>query len=117
MAIAAALRLPDAYFAGLSADFARKRDRLLLALEGAGLRTLSPDGSYFIMTDTSSWGFADDFEFCRHLTRDVGVAAIPPSAFYSDEHKAHGRTLARFAFCKTDAVLDAAAARLKSRGR
>jgi N-succinyldiaminopimelate aminotransferase len=117
VAIAAALRLPDAYYAGLAEDYLRRRNRLLLALEEAGLHTLQPEGSYFIMTDVRSWGFHDDFEFCRYLTREVGVAAIPPSAFYGEEHKPHGRTLARFAFCKTDPVLEAAATRLKARGK
>lgn len=111
-AIAQALVLPDAYFAQLAADYRSKRDRLVRALATAGLRPMSPEGSYFIMADTQAYGFADDFEFCRTLTREVGVAAIPPSAFYCEAHKAQARHLARFAFCKTDAVLDEAAKRL-----
>jgi len=117
VAIAAGLRLPDAYFARLAADYLQKRDRLLQGINAAGLKTYAPDGSYFIMADFTPWGFNEDFEFCRYLTREVGVAAIPPTAFYGDAHKPHGKTMARFAFCKTDAVLDAASSRLKARGR
>jgi hypothetical protein len=49
-------------------------------------------------------GYADDVEFCRMLPEQVGVAAIPPSSFY--ERPANGRHLVRWAFCKTDDVLD-----------
>jgi N-succinyldiaminopimelate aminotransferase len=112
-AVAAALRLEDRSFDQLGAMYLSKRDRLLQALNGCGLAATPPEGSYFAMADIRSFGAADDFEFCRHLTREIGVAAIPPSAFYGEEHKPHGRTMARFAFCKTDAVLDAAAERLR----
>jgi len=111
-AIACALRLPDHYFQNLIASYESKRDRLVAALSGAGLRPLSPEGTYFAMAEIPSLGFADDLEFCRFLTTQVGVAAIPPSAFYCEEHKHHGRRFARFAFCKSDPVLDAAAERL-----
>jgi N-succinyldiaminopimelate aminotransferase len=53
-----------------------------------------------------------DWAFCRWLTESVGVAAIPPSAFYDPAHKALAASLARFAFCKRDEVIAEAAARL-----
>jgi len=59
----------------------------------------------------SKFGFDDDVAFCRHLTQNVGVAALPPTSFYgkSDE----GRRYARFAFCKKDETLAEAVARLE----
>ncbi|HEY3122760.1 MAG TPA: hypothetical protein VGK70_01685, partial [Thermoanaerobaculia bacterium] len=48
--------------------------------------------------------------FCRHLIEEVGVAAIPPSAFY--ENTRYGKTYARFAFCKKDETLREAVRRL-----
>jgi aspartate/methionine/tyrosine aminotransferase len=54
----------------------------------------------------------DDVAFCRWLTTEVRVAAIPPSAFYSEAHKPLTRHWARFAFCKRQATLAAAAERL-----
>jgi N-succinyldiaminopimelate aminotransferase len=51
-------------------------------------------------------------ELCRHLTTSVGVAAIPPSAFYSRPED--GRHLVRFAFCKNDATLEEALRRLRA---
>ncbi|MHB8877821.1 MAG: aminotransferase class I/II-fold pyridoxal phosphate-dependent enzyme [Myxococcaceae bacterium] len=111
-AIATALSLPDEYFAGFTREYLGRRDRLVAALCAAGLTPTVPEGSYFIMADTSRFGFEGDYEFCRFLTREVGVAAIPPSAFYGEAHRPQAKGLARFAFCKTDAVLDEAARRL-----
>jgi N-succinyldiaminopimelate aminotransferase len=49
------------------------------------------------------------------LPEEVGVAAIPPTSFYA--HPEEGRHLVRFAFCKTDAVLDEAIVRLRKLAR
>lgn len=109
-AVAAALRLPDAYFVELQADYARRRGKLLAALRASGLVPWAPEGAYFACADVSGRGFADDDGFCRDLTTRVGVAAIPLSAFYVDRSRAP--CVARFAFCKSDATLDEAAQRL-----
>ncbi|MCY1023163.1 aminotransferase class I/II-fold pyridoxal phosphate-dependent enzyme [Pyxidicoccus sp. MSG2] len=114
-AMAAALRLPDAYYAELAATYAAKRERLLGGLREAGLTAFAPQGSYFILADIAKYGFADDIAFCRHLVSEVGVAGIPPSVFYSPEHRHLGQGMARFAFCKTDAVLDEAVRRLRAK--
>jgi len=113
-ATAAALRLPDSYFQELTASYLARREKLLKGLGEAGLPAHAPEGSYFILTDISHLGFADDVAFCRHLVTQVGVASIPPSVFYSPEHKHLGQRFARFAFCKTDGVLDEGARRLKA---
>jgi len=117
-AAAAALRLPDAYFSQLTAQYASRRDRLAAALGAAGLPAHRCDGAYFLLADisrardASGAPFADDFAFCRYLTEAIGVAAIPPSAFYSPAHAAAGRSMARFAFCKREETLIEAGARL-----
>jgi aspartate/methionine/tyrosine aminotransferase len=54
-----------------------------------------------------------DWQLCRWLTRDIGVAAIPPSAFYSTEHQSLAANFARFAFCKKDETIRAGGERLK----
>ncbi len=110
--IACALRMPDRYFELLRASYREKRRLLVTALAEASLRPLEPEGATFVIADTRSVGIEDDFEFCRFLTTQVGVAAIPPSAFYSEPHKRHGKWYARFAYCKTESVLQAAAERL-----
>jgi N-succinyldiaminopimelate aminotransferase len=111
-ATAAALRLPDSYFQELAASYLARREKLLRGLREAGLPAHAPEGSYFILADISHLGFPDDVAFCRHLVTQVGVAGIPPSVFYSPEHKHLGQGFARFAFCKTDGVLEEGARRL-----
>lgn len=100
----------NGYYAELQAMYQNKRDKLVSGLRAAGLRPIVPQGTYFVMVDISELQFEDDVAFCHYLTREIGVAAIPPSAFY--RNSADGAGLARFAFCKSDHVLDAAATRL-----
>jgi N-succinyldiaminopimelate aminotransferase len=113
--IALALRLPDAYFQGLVREYSARRDKLLGGLRAAGLAPWMPEGAYFLSADVARFGLASDEAFCRWLTTEVGVAAIPLSAFYA--RKAAAPQIARFAFCKTDGVLDEAARRLEKLGR
>lgn len=87
------------------------RDFLAAALRSLGFRITLPAGAYFITADHTPFGYGDDVTFCRHLTASVGVAAIPPSAFYSEP--ARGRDLVRFAFCKKRATLEEAVGRLE----
>jgi len=109
-AVAVGLALDDAYFAGLASALAAKRDRLSAGLAGIGFAVLPAMGSYFVTADFSRLGFAgDDVAFCRHITEQAGITAIPVSAFYERDAPGH---YARFAFCKQDALLDEAVARL-----
>ncbi len=116
--VAAAVALERAancdYYAELRAEYAERRDLLADVLVGAGFPTLPVEGSYFIMADISQAGFSSDADFCRWLTRDVGVAAIPPSAFYADTCDLP--LLARFCFAKKPETLRAAAERFQARG-
>lgn len=104
----------NGYYEALIQEYQRKRDFFVHVLRDAGLRPLNPQGTYFIIADTRDWGLKDDEDFCRHLVTEVGVAAIPPSFFYAPEHRHLAAYHARFAFCKQDSVLEAAAERLRS---
>ena len=109
-AVAMGLAKSDAYFAGLAAGLALRRDRLAAGLAALGMEVLPCRGSYFLIADFSPLGFpGDDDAFCRHITEAAGVAAIPVSAFYDSEAP---RQYVRFAFCKREAVLDEAILRL-----
>ncbi|MEV4616564.1 pyridoxal phosphate-dependent aminotransferase [Kitasatospora sp. NPDC049258] len=110
-AVAEALRLPDTYFDGLRTDLARKRDLLADGLAAAGFQVFRPEGTYFITTDITPLGEKDGLEFCRSLPERCGVVAIPNVVFYDDTEA--GRSLVRFTFCKQDAVLEEAVARLR----
>jgi len=112
-AAAAALGLDDEYYQSLIASYQVKRDFLANALDESGFKVSLPQGTYFIMADFTPLGHTDDVEFCRWLTTEIGVAAIPPTAFYSDAHKHIGRSWARFAFCKKQETLEKAAERLR----
>ena len=107
---AVALRFPASYYDDLAAMYQAKRDRLLDILRSAGFRCFVPSGAYYIMTDIGAFGFDSDVEFCRMLVRDVGIAAVPGSSFYSDP--AAGRRYVRFAYPKKDDTLAEAARRL-----
>ena len=105
-----ALSLPPEYYEKLRAEYTARRDLLLPVLEQAGFETFRPDGAYYIMTDISRFGFKDDVEFTRHLIREIGVACVPGSSFYSRPEL--GAQQVRFCFCKKDETLLEAAERL-----
>jgi aminotransferase len=105
-----ALSLPPEYYDHLQTDYRARRDLLLPVLEQAGFQTFVPDGAYYIMTDISAFGFSDDVEFTKHLIREIGVACVPGSSFYSVSQ--NGRQQVRFCFCKRDETLNRAAERL-----
>ena len=108
---AVALGLPASYYEGLGEGYRARRDRLMPVLAEAGFRCFRPRGAYYVMTDISGFGFADDLAFTRHLVREVGVAAVPGASFYRDPRD--GAQQVRFAFCKRNETLDAAAERLR----
>jgi aspartate/methionine/tyrosine aminotransferase len=95
---AAALALPDEYYATLACDYSARRDTLLAMLDRAGFRCTRPAGAYYIMADISGFGFPDDVQFVRYLIEKVGIAAVPGSSFFSQPKD--GATLIRFCFCK-----------------
>jgi len=109
-AAAVALELPENYYRALADNYRVRRDYLLPALEGAGFRTFSPRGAYYVMTDISGFGFPDDVAFARHLVAEGGVAAVPGSSFYSDPTA--GRQRLRFHFARRRETLEAAVERL-----
>ena len=106
-----ALSLPAEYYDALQSEYRARRDLLLGVLEGAGFGTFVPDGAYYIMTDISGFGFPDDVAFTRHLIREIGVACVPGSSFYSVPEL--GAQQVRFCFCKKDETLQLAAERLE----
>ena len=111
---AEALRIGDSYYAELSAMYEGKRDRLVAGLRSIGLEVYEPQGTYFVLADHRPFGFPDDVSFVQHLITQVGVAAIPPSAFYTNSDE--GTRLVRFAFCKDDDIIDEALEKLSAMG-
>ena len=109
--VAVGLAKDEAYFAGLSGQLAAKRDFLAAGLAELGFQVLPAMGSYFVTADIRSIGFTgDDVDFCRTLTEEAKVTAIPVTAFYAGENPPNH--YARFAFCKNESVLGEALARI-----
>lgn len=115
-AAAAGLGSAPEYFTQLAGDMESRRDVLRAGLEDVGFSVLPCHGTYFLTADFSKLaGATDDRAFCEDITRTAQVAAIPLSAFYDADGAGVPRTLVRFCFCKSPAVLTEAVARLRRR--
>ena len=93
----------------LPAFYRAKRDRFRAGLATTKLKLLPCQGTYFQCVDYSAASDLGEDDFCRWLTSEIGVAAIPVSAFYADGFE---QRIARFCFAKKDATLDLAIDRL-----
>jgi aminotransferase len=99
-AVAAGLRsLGAEYYEGLAAEYRKRRDVVYRGLASAGFRCEPPQGAYYIMADFSDLRDLPDDQFSEWLTAEIGVAPVPGSSFYSRSEL--GRSVVRFAFCKT----------------
>ena len=96
---------------GLAAFYQAKRDRFRAGLAASRLRLLPCQGTYFQCVDYSRVSELPEADFCRWLTQEVGVAAIPLTAFYRGGRE---QRLARLCFAKKDETLDAALERLRA---
>ena len=94
---------------GLAAFYQRKRDLFRAGLAGTRFRLLPCQGSFFQCVDYSAISDLDEAAFCRWLTAEIGVAAIPLAAFYQTGFE---QGFARFCFAKKDATLRLALERL-----
>ena len=103
------LRDPAPYLQ-LPAFYQAKRDLFRQGLEGSRLRLLPSTGSYFQCVDISAVSTLSESDFCQWLTREIGVAAIPLSAFYGDSFD---QRVVRFCFAKKDETLRTALQRLR----
>ena len=110
-AMAVGIAMEDYYYSDLLKKYTQKRERLCSALESIGFKVAWPEGTYYASVDIKTFGFDDDLTFCRFLTTEIGVAAIPSSFLWPDRRG--GRNLARFCFCKTDETLGEAIVRLQ----
>ena len=111
LALADMLREQPEHYRELPAFYRARRDRFVQTLAASRFEILPCEGTYFLLADYSAISDLDDVSFCRWLTTEIGVAAIPLSVFCADPfpHK-----LIRLCFAKQEATLDAAAARLVS---
>ncbi len=113
--VAALLNDGEREIESLVKHYTHTRSLLGEALQELGFELTLPQGSYFILADhtrvTEKLGLGSDVDLCRWLPEHAGVAAIPPSAFYSNPKD--GSKLVRFAFCKKTETIDEAIRRLR----
>jgi N-succinyldiaminopimelate aminotransferase len=113
-AVALALDTEDAWVAELRRSLQARRDRLAAGLADIGFAVHDSNGGYFLCADPRPLGYDDSTTFCAALPEEVGVAAIPMSAFCDPAapHAGLWNHLVRFTFCKRDDTLDEAIRRL-----
>ncbi|RMG81025.1 MAG: aminotransferase class I/II-fold pyridoxal phosphate-dependent enzyme [Chloroflexi bacterium] len=114
LAVAAGFRygMSSSYYEDYQALYDHKRQLIVEGLSNAGLKVSAPKGTYFAMADFSDVFDGDDVAFVRYLIEEIGVACIPPTAFFSPAHRAIASKQARFSFCKDDETLKIAAEKL-----
>ena len=109
VAVAYGLMKEEAYFLQQRAEFQASRDYLVAGLRTLGLEVLSSQGTYFITINCAPFGMEDEV-FCRRLVEEFGLATIPVSAFYAQDHV---RNIVRFCFAKQKSTLDSGLERLE----
>ncbi|XP_037078994.1 kynurenine--oxoglutarate transaminase 3-like [Pollicipes pollicipes] len=116
---------PECYFTSLAEELLAKRDFMARFLTDCGMTPIVPEGGYFMIADWTSLdkkkidlspyapGKPDDHRFVYWLVHHHKLQGIPPSSFYSDEHKSLGENYIRFCFIKDDKNLEKAEGILK----
>lgn len=105
----AAYMADDRPYLDLPAFYQRKRDLFRRGLANTRFKLLPCEGSYFQCVDISEVSDLGEADFCKWLTTEIGVAAIPLSAFYGN---GFDQRVVRFCFAKRDETLHAALERL-----
>ena len=109
-ALAQYMANPEPYLT-LADFYQQKRDFFRAGLQTTRLKLLPCEGTYFQCADTSQVNDLGDSDFCQWLTAEMGVAAIPMSAFYGDRLDQH---LIRFCFAKKPQTLELALDKLQA---
>jgi aminotransferase len=113
-AAVAALDLPEAYYTELTASYQQRRDTLMEYLAETGFKAFMPQGAYYTIADYAGLAVPqakmNGMDFALWMTREVGVAVVPMSSFYSDPTLGEGSV--RFAFPKKLETLRVAGERL-----
>jgi len=107
----AAMQLPKSYYKQLATLYQEKRDSMLQTLEQVGIPYFVPQGAYYVFANIAHLGYKNDVEFTEHLIKEIGVAVVPGSSFFSQPEA--GKDLIRFCFSKKPETLAAAGDRLQ----
>jgi aminotransferase len=105
------MNLGDAYYQQLRTEYAQRRAFALEMLRETGFKPVEPQGAYYIMADFSAISTEDDMTFGLRMAKQIGVACVPGSPFFSRPESS--RNVVRFAFCKKLETLAQARERLR----
>ncbi|MDF5725264.1 MAG: aminotransferase class I/II-fold pyridoxal phosphate-dependent enzyme [Rhizonema sp. PD37] len=105
-----AMQLPVSYYEELAKLYVQKRDSILHTLDRVGISYFVPEGAYYVLADISRFGYKTDIEFAQYLIKEIGVAVVPGSSFFSQPEA--GKDFIRFCFSKKPETLAAASDRL-----
>ncbi len=106
----AAMQLPISYYEELAKLYHEKRESLLQILDQVGIPYSVPKGAYYVLANISRFGYKTDLEFAKYLVKEIGVAVVPGSSFFSQPEA--GKDFIRFCFSKKPETLAAASDRL-----
>ncbi|KAH7517005.1 hypothetical protein FEM48_Zijuj09G0016100 [Ziziphus jujuba var. spinosa] len=107
-----ALRSFPEYFESLRRDYESKRDYMIKVLAGIGFKIqFKPQGSTFLFAELPENCPLTDVEYIKELIEKAGVVAVPGSGFFHKNSSFQKRFI-RFAFCKSESTLAAAAQKL-----
>jgi aminotransferase len=107
----AAMQLPQSYYTDLARTYNEKRETMMSILDDAGIKYFRPQGAYYVFSDVAGFGYKTDLEFTNYLVKEVGVAVVPGSSFFSRPELGH--KFIRFCFSKKPETLHAARVRLQ----
>jgi aminotransferase len=110
-ASAKAMQIGMEYYKNLRIFYDIRKNLMLNALKRAGFDVVEPEGAYYIMARFEKFGFNNDIEFTEYLIKEVGIAVVPGSSFYTKDSPDKNKYV-RFCFCKTEDTLNAAVKRL-----
>ena len=108
-AACAGLDFEQEYYDELNNTYERKKKLFLDGLDEIGLKYFDPEGAYYVLVDISEFGWDNDYEFCKWMAKEIGVAAVPGSSFFREDVNNY----IRFHFAKKDETLIEAINRLK----
>ncbi|KAJ2888333.1 arylformamidase [Coemansia asiatica] len=126
--VASAMRqaVSNGFYEAQRQEYERRRNRLMEIFDDVGLPYVVPDGAYYLLVNASAVRVPQDYLFPEAISsrgpnfrlayffiREFGVSGIPPAEFYCEPHRYLAGDYVRFAFCKTDEGLDAAAVALQ----
>lgn len=97
----AGLEFPLEYYNHLEKEYHRKKDLMHEGLSALKIPHTDPQGAYYVLLDIYSFGYENDYEFCKDLTTKVGVAAVPGSSFFRENIQKY----ARIHFAKRDSTI------------